>query len=86
MTEYYECIKSTSDNFTIGRIYKIKIRNPLNLEDYHNFIDDRGKYNGFSDNNYKYFTPSTEEKWFKQEGIEYDYLYLIEFFNQNNIK
>lgn len=63
--EYYEFIGNNKD-FTKGKIYKIK--NPSNLGDSANFIDDKGVGNGWSSNNYKYFKPSTEEAFLVQQS------------------
>jgi hypothetical protein len=85
MTEYYKCILDSTDRFTEGRIYKIIT--PSDLETPFNFIDDKGKKNGWSGKNYEHFIPATLEEWLIQEGkIKADYFYLINFFNQNNIK
>jgi hypothetical protein len=50
---YYEYIGENDLNFTKGKHYKIN--NPNNLEDSFNFIDDKGKDNGHTGENYKYF-------------------------------
>lgn len=62
--EYYECIKKL-DSFTIGKIYKIKNKNALEAP--WNFIDDKGKENGNSGRNHKYFIPSTYEEYYMQK-------------------
>lgn len=56
--EYYECIASDLNGFTLGKKYKII--NPNNIEDICNFIDDNSDPNGFSGRNYKYFIPVFE--------------------------
>jgi len=66
LPEYYEFI-GDAKAFTKGKIYKIK--NPSNLEDKGNFIDDEGFVNGYAEDNYKKFKPSTEEAFLVQEGI-----------------
>jgi len=60
VSEYYEYVGDSSD-FTKGKIYKII--NPDNLEAFGNFIDDKGRDNGYSGSNYKYFKPSTKEDY-----------------------
>jgi hypothetical protein len=55
--------------FTKGKIYKIK--NPNNINDYYNFIDDEGDSNGFTEkqgNNTSNFKPSTEEAYCEQQN------------------
>jgi hypothetical protein len=91
MIEYYECVESQEvDCFTIGKIYKIK--NPKNLEDAVNFIDDRGHANGWCGFNHKHFKPSTLEAFNLQESIKpkkikkNTLLYLIKFLSKLNIK
>ena len=65
--EYYKCItSSTIDSFTVGKIYKI--RNPNNLEDEYNFINDNGKRDGYSGTNFRHFKPSTKEAFDLQES------------------
>ena len=59
--EYYECINRGYASFTVGKIYKI--RNPLNLEDDGNFIDDSGRCNGWCGYNYEHFKPSTKSAY-----------------------
>ncbi len=66
--EYYECYKTTSDSFSIGKIYKII--NPRKLNDYSNFIDNFGKTNGYSGQNEQYFKPSTKEAFDLQNFIK----------------
>lgn len=56
-----------SSGFTKYKIYKV--RNPLNLEEERNFIDNRGIQNGFSPLNSEYFKPVTELEWLMQHGI-----------------
>jgi len=88
MTEYYKCIDNSNseDCFTLNKIYKI--RNPENLEEIGNFIDDNGAYNGWSGNNYKHFEPSTEYEYNEQNNISneenVDYSYLISLFDKLN--
>lgn len=65
--KYYKCILTTNQKFTLNKIYKII--NSDNLEAYSNFIDNRGKPNGWSNVNYRHFTPVTEHEWNLQEGI-----------------
>jgi len=65
--EYYECFEATrGSGFTAGKIYKI--RNPNNLEDYENFIDDIGEPSGWCCTNYKHFRPSTKEAFDRQQN------------------
>jgi hypothetical protein len=62
--EYYEYIGETNSyntEFIKGRIYKIVNKN--NLEVPFNFINEKGKANGWSGTNYKRFTPSTKEAY-----------------------
>lgn len=70
---YYRYTESTNSSFIGGKIYKI--RNPNDLNSWGNFVDENGDGNGFAPNNERYFTPSTEQEWNKQEGIynESDY-------------
>lgn len=92
MTEYYKCILDNTGSFTEGRIYKII--NPSDLETPFNFIDDKGEKNGWCGVNYFHFTAATLQEWIAQEyrdsgreeSINSDCSYLVEFFNQNNIK
>lgn len=65
-TGYYKFIGRSDIYFTEGKIYKI--RNPKDLEAKENFIDDMGNLNGFSDLNYKFFKPSTQQAFDLQEG------------------
>lgn len=64
--EYYEYMDDTRNNFTKGKIYKV--RNPKDIEAGENFIDDNGIENGFSGNNAKYFKASTEEAFLAQQS------------------
>jgi len=89
MTEYYKCINNNNaeDCFTLNKIYKI--RNPENLEDFSNFINDKGQSDGWQGNNYKHFEPSTEYKYNEQNNIsnkekDVDYSYLISLFDKFN--
>jgi hypothetical protein len=72
--EYYEYTSSDdigSDGvveFTKGKIYKII--NPKNLKDLKNFIDDKGKPNGYGSENYLFFKPSTKEAYEAQQVTE----------------
>lgn len=75
--KYYKFIKKNENDFTFKRIYKIKNVNDLN--DFGNFIDDRGRENGYSSNNHLYFIPATEKEYFIQEGI------IIPIFNYNKL-
>jgi hypothetical protein len=91
MIEYYECVDSQEiDCFTIGKIYRI--RNPKNLEDAVNFIDDRGHANGWCGSNHKHFKPSTLEAFNLQQGIKPKKIkkenlsYLIKLLKKLNIK
>jgi hypothetical protein len=56
-----------SDQFTADKIYEIQ--NPLNFEAEGNFIDDRGKQNGFSPFNSQYFDLATKLEWMTQQGM-----------------
>ena len=85
--EYYKCIRGELESFTKGKIYKIN--NPKDLEDTENFIDDKGRNNGFCGQNYHHFTPSTLKEYNLQEGIttiidKYDT--LLEIMNKLNIE
>lgn len=80
-------------SFTIGKIYEIQ--DVSNLNEYGNFIDDKGNLNGFAPYNHKYFKPSTEQAYCTQEGIPFidksdkkigNYDYLIDLFKKLNIK
>ena len=64
--EYYEYIGDKTNDFTKGKIYKIK--NPSNLQDFGNFIDDTGSKNGFGERNHLYFKPSTEDAFLTQNN------------------
>lgn len=64
LPEFYEYIGRNKLEFTNGKIYKCLNPNDLNVP--RNFIDDNGKENGFSDKNYKYFIPSTEDAYISQ--------------------
>lgn len=59
--EYYECIEGNCVEFTKGRIYKIV--NSKNLEDVCNFVDNQGKKDGWAEDNYNHFKPSTKEAY-----------------------
>ena len=63
--EYYELIR-TAQGFTKGKIYKIK--NPKDIGAEYNFIDDEGNENGFGSLNNKFFAPSTEGEFLKQQA------------------
>lgn len=88
--KYYKCVElNAEENFTYDKIYRII--NPDNLNDYGNFIDNKGKRNGFAPNNEKSFTPVTELEWNLQEGIitkivSEDYSYLIPILKQLDIR
>jgi len=62
--EYYEYIGETNANsaeFIKGKTYKIVNKN--NLEATFNFIDEKGKANGWCGTNWKRFKPSTKEAY-----------------------
>jgi hypothetical protein len=67
--EYYKFagINGRAKDWTIGKIYKCAY--PESLTHIFNFIDDRGEKNGWGEDNYKYFTPSTKEEFDKQEEL-----------------
>lgn len=62
--EYYEYVGETNvfgTEFIKGKTYKIVNKN--NLEAVFNFIDEKGKANGWSGTNWKRFKPSTKEAY-----------------------
>jgi hypothetical protein len=65
--EYYEYIGKIDNDFTQGKIYKI--RNPKDIEAEGNFNDNYGKLNGFSGSNYEKFKPSTKEAFLLQQNF-----------------
>lgn len=77
--KYYKCIniEGGEANFTLNKIYKII--NSDNLESSCNFIDDKGKKDGWGGENYKHFIPTTKKEYFIQEGI------IIPIFNYNKL-
>lgn len=62
--EYYEFVDNDEQDFTKGKIYKIKDK--TNLEAWFNFINDEGYSDGFAGENYLYFIPSTKEAFDEQ--------------------
>ena len=69
--EYYECIKGDEEDFITGKIYKIN--NPKNLEAPANFIDEKGRENGWCTSNFEHFNPSTKSAYDAQFKKEEDY-------------
>jgi hypothetical protein len=58
--KYYEFIGTDpGQSYITGKHYEI--RNPDNLEEPENFIDEQGVPNGYSPNNHEYFKPVFEE-------------------------
>lgn len=71
--KYYKFIlkNNISENFTEGKIYKIV--NPYYLNATYNFINNKGKNDGYSNHNEEYFIPSTEEEFNAQNSTKPKY-------------
>jgi len=74
---YYECINGDGHWFTEGNLYKIL--DPNNIEAECNFIDNKGRPNGWSGSNCQHFRLSNQTKQLSEqpEPIKEDFSYLI---------